>query len=66
MSGFIRAPQEFWEVTHMCVEFSGVSEKIHGVIASHSLRYQRLVGKQRDKAIIYTDKDKEVKEFQVI
>lgn len=36
----------------MCAEFSGVPEKIHGVIASHSLCYQCLVGGQRDIIII--------------
>lgn len=30
------------EVTHMSAEFSGVSEKIHGVKAPHSLCYQGL------------------------
>lgn len=33
----------------MCAEFSGVPEKIHGVIASHAFCYQRLVGGQRMK-----------------
>ncbi len=46
----------------MCAEFSGVSEEIHGVIASHSLRYHCLVGRKRDKIIMKVGKDKEVKE----
>lgn len=32
------------EVTHMYAEFGGVSEEIHGVIASNFLCYQCLFG----------------------
>lgn len=43
--GHNKSNQEWlWEVTHMSAEFSGVSEKIHGFIAPHSLCYQGLVG----------------------
>lgn len=35
----------------MNVEFSGVSEKIHGVIASNSLCYQCLFGRGGDMTV---------------
>lgn len=45
----------------MSAEFSGVPEKVHGVIASHSLCYQCLEGKPMNKNFIYTIKEKEFK-----
>lgn len=35
----------------MCAEFSGVPEKIHGVVASHAFCYQCLVARQKDENI---------------
>lgn len=49
------------EITHMCAEFSGMPEKIHGVIASHSLCYQRLVGGKGDIIMVWRG---EVKTFK--
>lgn len=46
----------------MCAEFCGVPEKIHGVIASHFLCYQRLVGGQKDKTSFRLTENKGVKE----
>lgn len=46
----------------MCAEFCGVPEKIHGVIASHFLCYQRLVGGQKDKTLFRLTETKGVKE----
>lgn len=36
------------EVTHMCAELSGVSEKVHGVIVPNLLCYQCLGGGRAD------------------